>query len=195
LISAQKVKDRSVLTDNVDDKLIEPQIKYVQDVHLESVLGSKFYKGLQTRVDEGTLSEDEENLLKDYISDMLVNYVLAELVVPLSFKMWNKGVLQKTADNAIAPDYKTIQDLAGTYRDKAEIYKNRLIMYLREYGDTLFEEFRVYAITFDALLPQRKAFSSPIYLGNYGKGHGLGYGLCDRCNGENCLECKRAQTF
>jgi len=55
-ISETTLKDRSLLQDNVDPKLIRPTIKQAQDMYIEPILGTGLYQELQTQIEDATVS-------------------------------------------------------------------------------------------------------------------------------------------
>jgi hypothetical protein len=164
-ISPQLIKERSNISDNIDDKQIVHAIKISQDMYLEPVLGTTFYQGLQTRIDTGLQTNDEDTLIKDFIHDMLINQTLAELAVSNSMKFWNKGLLQKTSDNSLVPSLPDLQAVAEYYRNRAEWYSQRLINYLRENENT-YPEYRDWRSGLDVIRPKTNGYTGAIYLGD-----------------------------
>lgn len=163
-IKPQIIKDRTNISDNIDDKMLVSSIKYVQDVYLEPALGTTFFKGLQDRIENGVLTDLENTLITDYIHDTLLYYVLSELPVA-SFKFYNKGVLQKTSENTNAPSMSELMQLSQKYMDKAEFYRNRLVNYLKA-NDTSFAEYYNYNTEDDDITPLGHGFATSIYLGD-----------------------------
>jgi hypothetical protein len=79
LILPKLLKERSSLHENVDDKLIYPEIKAAQDMYIMPLLGSTLMNKLQTDIAAGTLSGNYKLLMYNYLIDTIVNYVLSEL--------------------------------------------------------------------------------------------------------------------
>jgi hypothetical protein len=141
LISVDTVKERSGVHTNVDDKLIQHEIKAAQDTRIEEALGTALFKRLQagiaakaTGATDGLLTVDEELLLNNYIIDALVWFTVAALPVTATFQIYTKGVEQKTSDNTMAPGMRDLQALSDIYENRAEYYRERLIRYLSKSG-------------------------------------------------------------
>ena len=65
-------------------------------------------------------------MLDIYIQPFLLYQVLSEIVIPISYKMSNFGVMQSSDDKDYAVDNKQINLVRTYYRDKANVYKERL---------------------------------------------------------------------
>jgi hypothetical protein len=169
LISPQLIKDRSPISDNIDDKQLVYAIKVTQDIQLEPILGTTFYQGLQDRIENGNLTSCEETLINDFIHDVLIHYTLGELATSNSIKMWNKGTFQKQSDNAIVPTINQTMQIGEFYKNKGEWYAQRLINYLRE-NELDYDEYRNWRNGLDVINPSLMSYSTSIYLGDNGNG-------------------------
>lgn len=164
-ISPALIKARTGISEAIDDKQLKPQIKLAQDMYIQPALGSTFYKALQDGVENDTLSNAEKALIDDYITDALVWFTMSMLPAALSYQLFSKGVLQKTAEESNNPGRGDLELLSRQYKDSAEFYKTRLINYLKEYY-TLFPEYFSPGIGYDVIQPEGKAYTCPIYLGD-----------------------------
>lgn len=130
LISEDYVKSESMLDSNVSGKYLLTAIKLAQDVELQSILGTSLLEGVQKKVFDNTihLSENEsyKTLLDGYIQPYLLYQVLCEIVIPISYKMSNFGVMQSSDEKDYAVDNKQINLVKTYYADKANVYKARL---------------------------------------------------------------------
>lgn len=166
-ITETLVKSRTAISEAIDGKQILPLIKLAQDKYILPALGSGLYKRLQEGIDIGNLSQDEKNLLDNYITDTLLWFTIGEMVVSTSFQFFSKGVMQKGAEESNNPSKGQLELLERKYISNGEFYKQRLIDYLRE-NSTMFTEYLQYGAGFDAIAPQIQAYTSPIYLGRRG---------------------------
>lgn len=183
LISVDILKDRTGIHDNIDAKLIYPEIKTAQDMYIHPVLGTALYNKIIDDVDAGTIAGDYKDLLDDYIIDALLYYVLAGLPEALSFQFWNKGVVRKTGDNTESPTMTELIDISNRYRDRAEWYANRLTKYLKENASSsVLPEYLNPGAGIDTIVPQQTPFTMPIYLGDLPQGINLDKNNC------NCYE-------
>jgi hypothetical protein len=166
MISVQMLKDRTAIHDNIDEKLIFPEIKASQDMYILPVCGSALFNKLLNDINANTLSGNYKALVDDYIVDTLANYVISELPLGLTYQFWNKGVAQKTTDNSLTPSMSDLFSVASKYKRRAEEYAQRLRLYLRQNAPTLFPEYINPGSGVDTIIPERQGFSNPIYLGD-----------------------------
>jgi len=131
-ISETTLKDRSLLQDNVDPKLIRPTIKQSQDMYIEPILGTGLYQELQTQIEDNSLTVLNKKLLDLYVTDCICWYVASEMVMSLGFKMTNKNVLRKQSENSNEGSLSELFDLMNYYKNKAEWYAQRITNYLCE---------------------------------------------------------------
>lgn len=167
-INETLIKSRTAVSDAIDGKQIKPLIKLAQDKFILPALGSTFYNRLQDGIEIGDLSQDEKYLLDNYITDALLWFTIAEMVVSTSFQFFSKGVLQKTSEDSSSPSKSQLDLLERKYMSNGEFYKQRLIDYLRE-NSTMFREYLEIGGGYDVIAPQIQAYTSPIYLGRTNK--------------------------
>jgi hypothetical protein len=132
-ISEQTLKDRSLLQDNVDPKLIKPTIKQAQDMYIEPILGTGLYRELQDQIAGNDLTDENKLLLDYYITDCIFWYVASEMVMSLGYKLTNKNVLKKTSENSETSSISELFDLMSYYKNKAEWYAQRITDFLCEH--------------------------------------------------------------
>lgn len=166
IILPSVVKERMSLHDNVDDKLIYPEIKAVQDLYIMPLLGSTLFNKILNDIANNTLTGDYKDLMDNYLVMAICNYVMSELPEGLNYQFWNKGVSQKTVDNATQPTMSEMYSIVAKYKSRAEHYVNRARMYLIEYGNEKFPEYVTFVAGVDTVYPDRTSYTIPIYLGN-----------------------------
>ena len=166
MISVSMLKERTAIHDNIDEKLIFPEIKAVQDLYILPLCGTALFNKLITDIDGGTINGDYKTLLDDYLIDTLCNYVISELPLGLTYQFWNKGVQAKTTDNSNTPSMSELFDVASKYKRRAEEYAQRARLYLRQWSPTKYPEYITPGSGVDTVIPERQGFSNPIYLGD-----------------------------
>ena len=164
-ISVQNIKDRTGLHNNVDEKLVNPEIKTSQDMYILPTLGSGLYNRLQAGIVANDLNPDEVSLLDNYLADCIIYFVMAELPLGLSYQFYNKGLLRKGGDNTENPSMQDMIDVANRYRARAEFYKERMIKFLQE-NQIKYPEYLDFGSGLDAIQPDRTGYSSSIWLGD-----------------------------
>jgi hypothetical protein len=162
LISETYLKQGTVLNENADIKVIEPNIKLAQDLYIHTTLGTDLYNEILGEVSSGSLSPANNTLLTDWIKPALKYYVLYELGRDILYKWMNKGIVTKSSDNSQPVDPETINKIREEYRDKAEWYRENMIGFLCENES----DYPAYSTnsTSDKLYPRKSGFTSPIYL-------------------------------
>jgi len=132
LISETKLKSFTSINKNVDIDVIRAEILVTQDLHLQSVLGTKFYNSLLAKVSltGNTFTSDETTLVNDYIAPFLVQKSYAELLPFLWARTMNRGVVTGEMENATSVDPETMKYLRGIQIQRADFYRQRLLDYL-----------------------------------------------------------------
>lgn len=166
-ISVNTIKERTGLHNNVDEKLVNPEILTSQDMFILPCLGTALYNGLQDRIELGTLSPLDYKLLDEYITPTLVYYVMSELPIGLSYQFYNKGVVRKVDEKQENPDAQQLIDVANKYLKKAEFYKQRMIDFLKQEASIgNFVEYMNPGSTYDTMIPENESYTTTIWLGD-----------------------------
>jgi len=133
-IKIAKLKDNSVINENVDSKLLLPTLIMVQDVYLKEVIGKDLYKALCDAInaDPDNVGSDYTILIEEYIQPYLINKVVSECVVDANYKIRNKALMVSSSDNAQPLDTTGMSIIQQKYKNIAESYKDNLIDFLRE---------------------------------------------------------------
>lgn len=140
LISIQRLKDRSYLDNNIDDKTIKNALIDCQEQILEPVLGSKLYNYLIGGVSEGSLGVVYQDLIVNYIWKVLIHGTTYFVARNLLFRLTNSSIVSDSNQNSTAI---SSQDLNVMRKEQEESYKHhvdRLTRYLRA-NSTKFPEY------------------------------------------------------
>lgn len=170
LISDEMIKERTAVHGNIDAKLIYPDIKVAQDLYIMPILGTALFDKLQSLISDDTINTDAtkidyKTLIDRYIVDALIYYTLSELPMTLSYQFWNKGMIRKTGENTETPSMSDLMDLSNRYKQRAESYANRLILYLKQNASAKFIEYLHPGNGIDTVNPENRGFTMPVYLG------------------------------
>lgn len=169
LVSDVMIKERTAIHGSIDPKLIYPDIKVAQDMHLFPILGTALFEKLQQMVSDGSISDagnvQYKNLIDRYIVDALIYYTLAELPTTISYQFWNKGVMRKQGQDTELPSMGELIDISNKYRQRAEFYSDRLRKYLQAYATDYFPEYLNPGSRADTVTPDQSSFTMPVYLG------------------------------
>ena len=142
LVSPNTVKAGSYITNDVSDEIIGSSIREVQDIHLQSIVGSNLLNALQTLVYnkmknlEDTIDDDKneayKTLLDDYVTPYMVNKVQAAICLPITFKIRNMGVIQNSDTNVNKSYLSDIYAVQRRFNTMADRYATFLSMFLCE---------------------------------------------------------------
>ena len=165
-ISVQTIKERTGLHANVDEKLVNPEIQTTQDMYILPILGTALYSRLQTGIENNDLTDKELDLIDTYITPALVHYVLAELPMGMSFQFYNKGLVRKTGTVQTEPNAADIVDVSNRYKARAEFYRNRLMLYVKQVASqgVYFQEYLNPGSGVDIIVPTNKAYTTTMHL-------------------------------
>ena len=140
LISEKTIKENSLVSNNVDSKYIYNAIRTSQDISLQPIIGQKLFERLCDGVKNNDLSELETALISTYIQPVLINAVLSDLVLQLTFKFRNMGTIQTSDTNLVLPSLKDLEYIRNDYNLKAQFYMGRLSDFL-EANCTKFKDY------------------------------------------------------
>lgn len=131
LISEKTIKENSLVSNNVDGKYIQSAIRTAQDLSLQPIIGQKLFERLCEGVANNNLTELETELISTYIQPVLLNAVLSDLVLQLTYKFRNMGTVQTTDTNIVLPSLKDLEYVRNDYSMKCAFYQHRLSDYLQ----------------------------------------------------------------
>jgi hypothetical protein len=167
LISENKLKAFTNINKNVDIDAIRAEIGIAQDIHLQPLLGTKFYDHLlnQISVTGNTFNADELTLVQEYVSPFLIQVSYFEMIPHLHYRTMNRAIVQGEMESATAVDTETMKYLRTIQGQRADFYKMRLQDYLiTGRGQNKFPDYNTYS-TIDGMIPDKSSkYNSPIYL-------------------------------
>jgi hypothetical protein len=167
LISENKLKAFTNVNKNVDIDAIRSEVGIAQDIHLQPLLGTKFYDHLldQIQLSGNTLNADEIVLVNDYIAPYLIQMAYFEMIPHIHFRTMNRGIVQGDMESAQSVDTETMKYLRNIQHQRADFYKMRLQDYLiTGKGQNKFPDYVTYS-TYDGMTPDKGSkYNSPIYL-------------------------------
>lgn len=131
-ISIEELKQNNVINANVDSEYIEPALREAQDIFLREIIGDALYNTIENKINGNTLTSKYLTLVNQYIKPYLENRMLASLVVPISMKIRNAGVIQQFDQGFNSSNVKDVAYLADYYNGRVEFYENRMTEYLKK---------------------------------------------------------------
>ena len=161
LISEKTIKENSLVSNNVDGKYIQNAIRTAQDISLQPIIGQKLFERLCEGVEDNDLTELETELIKTYIQPVLLNAVMSDLVLQLSYKFRNLGTVQTTDTNIMIPSLSDLEYIRNDYSLKCTFYQNRLSDFI-EANCTKFKQYT--GCECGKLKAHRNSFKNPFVL-------------------------------
>lgn len=167
-ISESYLKQFSPIASNVANEGLTNSIRKAQELYIQPVLGLTLYNKLIDDIyDAGSITGLTGNyriLLEDYIMPTLTEYSLYEAIIPMTFKMVNKGVGVRNDQYQDSVGLDELKYLRNEVRNNAQFYQERLIKYLCS-NSNFFPEYTVYT---DDLNPDTStgSYNSGIYFKN-----------------------------
>ena len=165
-VSLKDVKQRSIISGNLDpDKMVQ-FIEVAQDTHIQNYLGGKLYKKLQQLIIDGEINDagnsDYKNLLETYVKPMLIWFSQADYFPFSAFQISNGGVFKHRSENSDNATMDEITMLAERARETAEFYARRFMDHM-DHNSTLYPEYTSTAN--EDMNPDRDVNFGGIYLG------------------------------
>ena len=131
LIGLKTLKEQYLIDDNIEDKYILSVIKKGQDFILRKVLGSEKLKQLLNDVENDSVSDDDDILIKNYIQPILAYYTMSEVVYSTAYKLKNNPEFQL---NPNSTRFDELIKISKKYLIDSQSYEQILRDYICEYN-------------------------------------------------------------
>lgn len=165
-ITTKDLKQRSIISGNLDPDRLTQFIEVAQDTHIQNYLGGKLYKKLQEIIIDGTLSDaanvNYKFILDTYIKSMLIWFAQADYIPFAAFQISNGGVFKHRSENSDTASMDEVNMLARRATETAEFYTRRFMDYMDHYS-YLFPEYLTTAN--EEMHPDKDVNFGGIYLG------------------------------
>jgi hypothetical protein len=167
LISEIKLKNFTNINKNVDMDVLKAEVQYAQDESLQTILGSKFYHELLSKVQAtgNTFNAEELILVNEYIQPYLIQNAYFNALPSLMFRTLNRGVQQGQNEFGEPVAIETFKYLRSLQKQRSDFYSQRLIDYLLTgRGQNKFPSYNN-ASTIDGMIPDRvQKYNNGIFL-------------------------------
>jgi hypothetical protein len=161
LINEELLKKYTPLTDAVDPNIIRPCIYVAQDMYLQNFLGTNLTIKLKDDVVNGTLADQYETLLNEYVIKLLIWWTLVELYPSLLYKHDNGNLVSRQSEDTTPVTKGEMESLKEKARENARFYTKRLVDYLR-FNSSLYPEYT--NNTNDNIFPDRNPYGKSNFL-------------------------------
>lgn len=161
-ISEKTIKETTIIGANVESNYIECAIMDAQIIGLQALIGTYLYDTLSQMVANNSLTQEYKTLLDEYVIPYLKHKTCVELLVALSFKFRNEGIVNTNSENVNQTSLSDIKYLKAYYDDKATFCANRLSEYLCA-NKSKFPEYCKYRDSSD-MKSNKKAYNTNVFL-------------------------------
>jgi len=140
LITRDDVVRYTNVNGNVDvDKFIQ-FVLIAQDIHIQSMLGTRLLEKIQAEIIAGTLADPYLTLLTKYIKPALIHFAMVEFLPYSAYTIANKGVYKHGAENSETVSKDEVDFMVEKQRQTAMHYKERFVDYICN-NSNLFPEY------------------------------------------------------
>ena len=140
-ITREDIVKRTALSGSIDLDKIKHFIKIAQDVHVQSILGTRLYEKIGADIIAGTLTGEYLNLVNEYVKPTLVQYSFLEFLPFAQYTIGNKGVFKKSSENGEVITSDETDRMKEATRDTAQHYSIRLVNHLRANAHNMYPEY------------------------------------------------------
>lgn len=127
MISINTLKKEYLIDDNLEDKFIIPNIKKCQDFVIRPVLGVTKYNQLLNDIENNTVSQADDTLIKEYIQPVIAYYCMSEVTYSTAYKLKNNPDYQ---NNQNVDRFNELIKISKKYLDDSKNYQNILLEYI-----------------------------------------------------------------
>jgi hypothetical protein len=120
----------SSLNQNVSPESLVPSILLAQDIQLQTYLGSTFYFHLENEILSGTVSDNNQFLIDNYISKALIQFAMVNALPTLNYKIYNKSVQRPGSENSETATLEEIKFLQQEYRFAGNQYMEKMVYWI-----------------------------------------------------------------
>lgn len=164
-ISEQYLKDSSYIDENVDIKLLRNSILETQEMRIRGIIGTALYDELATQITANTKTTLNNTLLDSYIKPALKYWVLLDSALILTFKVMNKSIVKRTAENTETINITDLDRLMDFFKGRAEYYSERITKYLIE-NENSYPLYTDAGNGVDTEYPKMNNYTQGLYLGD-----------------------------
>ncbi len=157
-------KDLSYVDENMDVKLIRPVIVEAQELRILPLIGTGLYDELSTQVLTPASITALNATLLNLIRKSLRYWTLFEGVDSFTFKFKNRSIVKQNAENTTTIETNDVVRLKEQFRDKAQIFDERITRYLIE-NSAAYPLYYNPGTGADTIFPKKNNYQTGIFLG------------------------------
>jgi hypothetical protein len=136
LITERTLIENSVINENVSMAVVRPTLVKVQEMRIQTIIGSPLYKDLEAKVIAGTLTQAlnpvQFTLVEEYIVPCIIQWTYYELPLVLAYRMMNKNMVRRRSEESEVMSTSEMTYWLDKAKNDAEWYSERVTAYLME---------------------------------------------------------------
>ena len=139
-ITRNDIIKNSPLQGAIDADALLPFVRTAQDKYVKNLLGTVLFDFLQEKVltnTVGTLSSYYQDLMDDYIKNVLIWYACVEYIPFSSVQFKSNGSVKQQSEQGVAPSKSEVDYLLNKALNNADYYALRLQNYLIAYSNQI----------------------------------------------------------
>lgn len=135
LISQTKLKAYTTINQNVDEALLVATIFLSQDLHLQTLIGTKGYRHYidvvkANQLSGVTISTPDRIMLDDYIAPYLIHAAYFEAMPEMFARRMNKAIVVGNTEQGTSIDIKGMEYLRGIEQARYNFYAQRMMDFI-----------------------------------------------------------------
>lgn len=144
-ITVEDLRDNTVINGNVEGPILSRCIKVAQDKYVMPIIGGNLYSSLINKINAGTLTQTDINLLNGFIVPTLFEYTTYEAIPFLSLKFRNKGINKQTSPDSESASLEDLNYLSNKVLETAQFYAELAIRHLKTNASD-YPDYMIFAI-------------------------------------------------
>lgn len=168
LISAQDLKDYTLVSNNVDDSLLHNAIIEAQEITTQELLGTKLYKKIISLVKTDDINlpgnAKYKELLDEHITKVVLYDALLRAIPYIHYKVVNKGITTQSSEYSTTTSIQEMEFLIDQIKNNKEFFATRLANHLLAHIQ-LYPEY-MSATSIDDMIPNVTPYRTSMVIGS-----------------------------
>jgi hypothetical protein len=163
LISYKTVTENSIIGENYNPQVIRTQIKEVQEMHVEKLIGVALLDKIKSDINANQLTGAFKVLVNEKLNPVFIYGILEALPFAGNYAFANAGIVERTtSSHTKSVDPKELEKLSDYYKTRRVFYSGKVTEFIRENEET-------FSATSDGFKcnqrPKKEQYDVGIYLG------------------------------
>lgn len=131
LINANEVINKAFVHGNIDPALIKAEfVEVSQEEHIRPILGQDMYEEIVSENNAQVFTGLNETLLNTYIKPALAFFVARDVILQISLRATNKGVMINSSETSNAASKEERATLMERYKEQGDTMIDKMVRYI-----------------------------------------------------------------